>query len=261
MDIKVFQIDAFADECFKGNPAAICPLDEWISYDLMQKIACENNLSETAYFKKEGDKYKLRWFTPEREIELCGHATLASAYVIFEYINKDVKEAIFTTMSGDLVVTKEEDKISMILPKIECGRVEVTESLIEALGVIPREVLKGKHLIVVLEDEDDVKYLEPNMEILKNIGDDGDGIIVTAKGRDVDFVSRFFIPNSVIKEDPVTGSAHCELAPYWSRRLRKTILNAEQLSKRGGKLSCEVLDNGIKISGNAVIFLEGTIKI
>lgn len=259
MDIKIFQIDAFAEECFRGNPAAVCPLEEWISEDLMQKIAFENNLSETAYFKKEGDRYKLRWFTPEREIELCGHATLASAYVIFEYLNKEVKEIIFTTMSGDLVVSKDEDKISMILPKIEYERVEVTESLIEALGVIPREVLKGKHLIVVLEDEDDVKYLEPNMEILKNIG--SDGIIVTAKGRKVDFVSRFFIPNSVIKEDPVTGSAHCELVPYWSRRLRKTILNAEQLSKRGGKLLCEVLDNGIKISGNAIIFLEGTIKI
>lgn len=259
MNIKVFQIDAFSDECFRGNPAAICPLDEWISDDLMQKIACENNLSETAYFKKEGDKYKLRWFTPEREIELCGHATLASAYVIFEYLNKEVKEVTFATMSGDLVVNKEEEKISMMLPKIECERVEVTESLIEALGVIPREVLKGNNLMVVLEDEDDVKYLKPNMEILKNIG--VDGIIVTAKGREVDFVSRFFVPNSVIKEDPVTGSAHCELAPYWSRRLRKTILNAEQLSKRGGKLLCEVLDNAIKISGNAVIFLEGTIKI
>ena len=259
MDIKIFQIDAFADECFRGNPAAICPLDEWISDELMQKIAFENNLSETAYFKKEGDKYKLRWFTPESEIELCGHATLASAYVIFEYLNKEVKEVTFATMSGDLVVTKEEGKISMMLPKIECERVEVTELLIEALGVIPREVLKGNKLMIVLEDEDDVKYLEPNMEILKNIG--ADRIIVTAKGIEVDFVSRFFIPNSVIKEDPVTGSAHCELAPYWSRRLRRTILNAEQLSKRGGKLLCEVLDNSIKISGNAVIFLEGTIKI
>lgn len=259
MKQKIYQVDAFTTECFKGNPAAVCPLDEWIEAEIMQKVAMENNLSETAFFVKEGDMYKLRWFTPEREIELCGHATLASAFVIFNYIQPDLDEILFDTMSGILRVFREDDKISMIFPKLEGKRSEVSEQLIEALGLIPIEVYEADILMIVLEDEDDVRYLQPNMGSLKNLG--FDGIVVTSKGRNVDFVSRFFIPSSVISEDPVTGSAHCTLVPYWAKRLRKTDFQAKQLSKRGGKLYCELLDEKVKISGNAVSYLEGTILL
>lgn len=257
--IKIYQVDAFSEEIFKGNPAAVCPLDEWLSKEEMQKIAMENNLSETAFFVRAGEGYELKWFTPEEEIPLCGHATLASAYVIFNFIEKDKNEIRFSTLSGELVVTRDEELISMIFPIIATERAEVSERLIEALGVIPLEVYTGRNLMVVLPYEEDIVYLQPNMEILKEFKEHG--IIVTAKGNDVDFVSRFFVPNSVILEDPVTGSAHCSLMPYWSKRLRREKLTAKQLSKRGGVLHCEYLQDKVKISGKAVLYLDGHIYI
>ena len=258
MKNKIDVVDAFAEEIFKGNQAAVCPLDEWITDETMQKIAMENNLSETAFLKKEEDGYKLRWFTPEYEIDLCGHGTLASAYVIFNYIDRELDVIEFKTMSGILKVSRKNDKITMEFPIREGKRTEISETIIEALGVIPIAAYKSRDLMLVLQDEDDIRYLQPNMEILRSIG--VDGVMVTAKGRKVDFVSRFFTPSSVINEDPVTGSAHCTLIPYWSKRLDKSIMVAQQLSKRGGKLYCEMLDDRVLISGSCVVYLEGTIN-
>ncbi|MGL4774394.1 MAG: PhzF family phenazine biosynthesis protein [Clostridium sp.] len=257
--IKIYQIDAFAEERFKGNPAAVCPLEEWLTTEEMQNIAAENNLSETAFFVKKENFYELKWFTPEIEIDLCGHATLASAYVIFNFIEKDAEEIRFQTLSGELVVTRNEDQISVVFPKLKMERAEVSERLIEALGVIPLEVFEGRDLMVVLPYEEDIVFLKPNMDILKEFGKLG--VVVTSKGNDVDFVSRFFVPDSVISEDPVTGSAHCALFPYWSRRLRKEKLVGKQLSKRKGIVVCEELGDKVKISGKAVLYMEGEITL
>lgn len=257
--IDIYQVDAFADKVFKGNPAAICKLDEWFDDNVLQDIAKENNLSETAFFVKEEENYHLRWFTPEYEIDLCGHATLATAYIIFEFIDSSVTEIIFKTMSGEIKVIKDNEVISMEFPIREGMRVEVPNEIIEGLGVIPREVFKARDLMVVLESEDDIKYLSPNKEILDRV--DVDGIIVTAKGDKCDFVSRFFATRSVIFEDHVTGSAHCTLVPYWSRRLNKNIFEAKQLSKRGGALYCELNEDKVKIAGKAKLYLKGQIYI
>ncbi|MGL5084473.1 MAG: PhzF family phenazine biosynthesis protein, partial [Clostridium sp.] len=255
--MKIYQVDAFAEEIFKGNPAAVCPLDKWLPSETMQKIAAENNLSETAFFVKVDNGYELRWFTPEFEINLCGHATLASAYVIFNYIETEIKEISFKTLSGELKVNRDGDLISMVFPRFKMKKGEVCERLIEAMGVIPVEVYEGRDLMVVLQSEDDINYLNPNMAILKEL--DFLGVMVTSKGKEVDFVSRFFVPSSVIQEDPVTGSAHCALVPYWSRRLNKDKLIAKQLSKRGGTLICESLGELVKMSGFAKLYLEGYI--
>lgn len=256
MENKIYIVDAFTDEVFKGNPAAVCPLEDWLPDELMQKIAMENNLSETAFFIKD-DGYKLRWFTPEYEIELCGHGTLAASHIIFNYIEPNLNTIEFNTMSGIIRVERDINKISMEFPVIEGNRIEVMPEIIEALGVIPIEMYSGRNLMVVLNDEEDVKYLQPNMEILKTL--DYHGVIVTAKGKAVDFVSRFFIPNSVISEDPVTGSAHCTMAPYWAKRLKKSSLTAKQLSKRGGIVYCTLENDKVLLSGKSKLYLEGCI--
>lgn len=257
--MKIYIVDAFTDEVFKGNPAAVCPVENWPTDEIMQKIAIENNLSETAFFKKEGERYKLRWFTPEYEIDLCGHATLATAYVIFSYIEKSKKEIIFDTISGKIKVTMNEEKsISMDMPVRIGEKIEVTSDMIEGLGVIPVSAFKSRDIMIVLQNEDDIRYLQPDFQVLNKIG--VDGIIVTAKGNKADFVSRYFIPNSVINEDPVTGSAHCTMVPYWAGRLNKETLVGEQLSKRGGSLKCELQGDIVKITGNAVLYLEGVIR-
>lgn len=259
MELKIFQVDAFTDSVFKGNPAAIIPLESWIGEETMQKVAIENNLSETAFFKKEGDKYALRWFTPEREIDLCGHATLASAHIIFNVLEPEINEVEFITLSGVLKAKREEKGISMIFPIREGTPTSVTESIIEGIGVIPVHAFLSRDLMIVLQEEYDVKYIQPNFEILNTLGIDG--IVVTAKGSDCDFVSRYFVPSSVIKEDPVTGSAHSTLVPYWAKRLNKKCFIAKQLSSRGGVLNCELLEDSIKISGEAITYLSGTISI
>lgn len=259
MRIPIYQIDAFTNVQFKGNPAAVCPLKEWISNDLMQKIAAENNLSETAFFVKVEDDYELRWFTPKGEIDLCGHATLASAYVIFTYIDNNITNIKFNTMSGILEVSREGNLISMIFPSREGEKCEAPEALVKGLGKMPIEVYKSRDYMAVFENEQDILNLELNMDELKKL--DVLGVIATAKGNEVDFVSRFFAPNAGVDEDPVTGSAHCTLVPYWKKKLHKNEFVALQLSERGGKLYCSDLGKNVKMSGETAAYLEGFINV
>lgn len=259
MRIPIYQIDAFTNELFRGNPAAVCPLEEWIDDHLMQKIAKENNLSETAFFIKKGDLYELRWFTPEFEIDLCGHATLAAAYVIFEYLEKELNEISFNTKSGILKVIKKNTLLSMVFPSREGIKHDITKELVEALGKKPLELYKSRDYMAVYEREEDIINLNPDMDKLEKINIFG--IIVTSKGNKTDFVSRYFIPSSVICEDPVTGSSHCTLIPYWKKVLNKDKFVARQLSDRSGILYCRDLEERVEISGEATFYLEGYINI
>lgn len=259
MKLPIYQIDAFTNEQFKGNPAAVCPLNEWLADEIMQNIAAENNLSETAFFIKNGDYYELRWFTPKAEIDLCGHATLASAFVIFTYLEQSINQIKFHTKSGVLEVSKNGELLSMMFPSREGELCKVPEALIKGLGKTPKEVYKARDYLVVLETEEEIRNLQLNMNALKEL--DGFGVIVTAKGNEVDFVSRFFAPKAGIDEDPVTGSAHCTLVPYWKKVLNKEEFIALQVSERGGKLYCTDLGEQVKISGEAVVYLEGFITI
>ncbi len=259
MRIPIYQIDAFAKKQFKGNPAAVCPLDEWIKDNLMQNIAAENNLSETAFFVKKEHEYELRWFTPQVEVDLCGHATLASAYVIFTYLDKTGKKIIFNTKSGRLEVSREGHLFSMIFPSREGEKSEIPGALIKGLGKKPKEVYKSRDYLAVFETEEEIINLTLNMDELKKL--DGLGVIVTAKGNEVDFVSRFFAPKEGINEDPVTGSAHCTLVPYWKKILGKDKFTALQLSQRGGKIFCADLGEMVRISGEAISYLEGYINV
>ncbi|MEY8000057.1 PhzF family phenazine biosynthesis protein [Clostridium sp. Mt-5] len=260
MRIPIYQIDAFTDHQFKGNPAAVCMLKNSISDDLMQNIARENNLSETAFcINKKNNIYDLRWFTPEDEIDLCGHATLGTAYVIFNFIDKESNEVVFHTKSGVLKVMKKEKLMTMVFPSRPGEKCNVTDQIILGLGKEPKELYKARDYMAVFETEDEIKNLKPDMELLKKI--DSIGIIVTAKGNKVDFVSRYFAPNCGIFEDPVTGSSHCTLVPYWKGVLKKDTFVAHQLSDRGGRLYCTDLGKKIEISGEAVSYLEGYINI
>lgn len=259
MKLPIYQIDAFTSEQFKGNPAAVCPLENWIDDAIMQNIAKENNLSETAFFVKNNNSYDLRWFTPYFEIDLCGHATLASAYVIFNYIDTNASKLQFNTKSGTLEVYKEGSRLSMIFPNREGISYEIPESLIKGLGKAPKELYKARDYLAVFENEADIKNLNLDINELKKIK--AFGIIVTAKGDKADFVSRYFSTEDTIFEDPVTGSSHSTLVPYWNKILKKDNLVAYQLSDRGGKLYCTYLGDKIKISGEAVSYLEGFISI
>lgn len=255
-----YQIDAFTSDVFKGNPAGICPLDSWIPETLMQDIATENNLSETAFYVKEGEKYNIRWFTPEEEIDLCGHATLASAHLIINILKTEEKKVHFYShLSGDLIVTKEENLLTMEFPSRPGIRTPEFPLLNEALGIKPEKLYLSRDYMAVLKTEDEVVNLKPNMELLKKT--EAFGIIVTAKGTKTDFVSRYFAPGSGIPEDPVTGSAHCTLIPYWSERLNKKELTSYQASQRGGKVLCKYEKETVKISGEAVLYLKGQIFI
>ncbi|KJR47436.1 Phenazine biosynthesis protein PhzF [Desulfosporosinus sp. I2] len=259
MRIPIYQIDAFTNVQFKGNPAAVCPLEAWISDDLMQKIAAENNLSETAFFVKKGYDYELRWFTPKGEIDLCGHATLATAYVIYTYLDNSIANIKFHTMSGVLEVSKEGSLLSMIFPSREGERCEAPEALVKGLGKKPIEVYKSRDYMAVFETEQDILNLELNMDELKKL--DAFAVIATARGNEVDFVSRFFAPKAGVDEDPVTGSAHCTLVPYWKKKLCKNEFVVLQLSERGGKLYCTDLGETVRMSGEAVPYLEGYINV
>lgn len=259
MKQKLYQVDAFADTLFEGNPAAVCPLDKWLPDEVLQQVAMENNLSETAYFVEEEGGYRLRWFTPAAEVDLCGHATLATAHVLFEHLQYDEPEITFSSNSGKLTVRKDGDMLTMNFPASPCEEVAPPANLIEALGTDSDKVFKATDYMVVLDDEEQVKSLDPNFILLNRI--DTRGIIVTAPGKEYDFVSRFFAPAVGINEDPVTGSAHTMLAPYWSERLGKEALKARQVSKRGGTVICTVLDDRVEISGKAATYLEGVIEI
>ena len=258
MELTIYQIDAFTDKVFKGNPAAVCPLDSWLDDADLQAIAAENNLSETAFYVPHGQGFHLRWFTPKAEVDLCGHATLATAFVIFHltgYADDTVK---FETRSGELSVTKSGSLLVMDFPAQPATPCTCPQLLIEGLGKAPVEVLSSEDYMAVFERAEDVIALEPNFDTLSKL--DLRGIIVTAKGEDVDFVSRFFAPRYGINEDPVTGSAHCALTPYWAARLNKTRLSARQVSKRGGYVSCELKANRVVLSGKAVKYMEGRIN-
>lgn len=262
MPIPIYQVDAFTDNVFKGNPAAVCPLDEWLQDSVMQNIAGENNLAETAFFVKKQNSYEIRWFTPTIEVDLCGHATLASAYVIFKFLKHQGEEIIFhTKTSGILTVNKKEDLLTLDFPADDIKNSIVPAGLKEALGGVEiEECYKGKtDYLLILADEQQVENLEPDMQLLSKIP--ARGIIVSARGEKYDFVSRFFGPQVGVPEDPVTGSAHTTLIPFWAKRLGKNKLYANQLSKRQGVLTCELIKDRVKIGGKAVLYLQGEINI
>jgi PhzF family phenazine biosynthesis protein len=261
-------IDAFTDKLFSGNPAGVVLLEKWLADDVMQNIAAENNLSETAFLVKQGNTlYGLRWFTPALEVDLCGHATLASAFMLFDEREKDTRQLKFNTASGELTVTKDGDWLCLDFPARPAAECPIYPSIEKALGAEPLAVYKSRDFLVVVNDEDTLRGIKPDFVMFRQIkadaGLDSDmhGIIVTAPGDECDFVSRFFAPLVGIPEDPVTGSAHCTLIPFWSKRLGKKIMDARQLSARGGILRCEDCGERVKISGKAVRYLKGKIEL
>ena len=259
MEIPLFQVDAFARRQFAGNPAAVCPLKAWLPNATMQAIAAENNLAETAFLVREGARFRLRWFTPTVEVDLCGHATLAAAYVLFEYLRYKKDEIAFESRSGTLKVTRQGKRLCLDFPTIELKRSGAPPQLIEGLGTQPLEVWNAMDYMVVLASEDDVRGVQPSWEPLAQVT--RRGVIVTAPGKKVDFVSRFFAPASGINEDPATGSAHCMLAPYWAKRLGKKSMHALQLSERGGELWVKLRGGRVLISGEVKPYLRGTITV
>ena len=258
MKISIFQVDAFTDKAFGGNPAAVCPLDYWLPDDTMQAIAEENNLSETAFIVNRGDYYQIRWFTPQTEVDLCGHATLASAWVIMNKIQTDIDIVKFGSRGGELKVIREGDVYLLDFPVHRPEKCAVPNNLIKALGQNPLEIQASNYYLVVFDSEETVRNLKPYMTLLKEL--DRIGVVVTAPGDTVDFVSRFFAPAVGIPEDPVTGSAHCTLIPYWTDKLGKTRMTAKQVSSRGGDLICESRDDRVVIGGRARLFMEGRIS-
>ena len=260
MQLKIYQLDAFTDKIFGGNPAAVIPLTEWLSDELMQEIALENNLAETAFYVPDGDRFHLRWFTPTVEVNLCGHATLATAYTIFHYENYPKSVIEFTSRSGILKVEKQGDLLELDFPADKLQPAETPQALIEALGATPKETLKGlTDYMLIFDNEAQIKAFEPDFRKIASVK--CRGIIVTAKGDEVDFVSRFFGPQSGIDEDPVTGSAHTTLTPYWAKVLNKTILSAKQVSPRGGELMCTLVGDRVKIAGKVTPYLVGEINV
>ena len=251
----LYQIDAFAERPFTGNPAAVMPLQRWLPDEVMQAIAAENNLSETAFFVPEGDGYRIRWFMPVGEIDLCGHATLASAFVVLTELEPGRDRVAFASMSGPLTVTREGDRFCLDFPRRDPKPVPCPEALAKALGAPIREAWLTRDLFALLEDEAAVRDLRPDMDALSRL--EPTSFVVTAPGTDCDFVSRCFAPREGIPEDPVTGSTHCVLVPYWAGQLGKTTLRARQLSKRGGELFCELRGDRVRIAGKAVKVIEG----
>lgn len=258
--MKQYIVDAFAEKLFTGNPAAVCVLDEWLTDSLMQKIALENNLSETAFLVKEEDCYYIRWFTPNYEIDLCGHATLAASYVIKNFIDKQIEKICFNSTSGELNVFCKNNIFTLDFPARNFKKVENLKDAEEALNVHINELYLSRDLIAVVSDEEIVKQLKPDYTKVKNLKL-GDGIIVTAAGKDCDFVSRCFYPKCGVNEDPVTGSAHCNLIPYWAERLKKSKMTAKQISLRGGTLYCEYLGERVHISGKAILYAASELNI
>lgn len=259
MELSTYQIDAFASEVFKGNPAAVCPLKKWLPDEVMQSIAMENNLSETAFFVPTDNGFHIRWFSPTAEVALCGHATLASSYVIFIILNYDNDKIEFESKSGILTVTKNADSFTLDFPAQPPQMCETPIEITNAFEAVPTECLKSEDYIVVFDDERDIENANPNFEQLKKLG--LRGMIITAKANKYDFVARGFFPTLGINEDPVTGSAYTQLAPYWSTRLGKNKFSVKQLSQRGGELVCEIKGDRVFITGKAVKYMEGKIII
>lgn len=260
-ELPLYQVDAFARRVFEGNPAAVVPLEDLLPDGVLQSIAAENNLAETAFFIRSGGEYKLRWFTPETEVDLCGHATLASAFVIFEFLEPDSASVVFDTCSGRLTVERRGALLAMDFPSRPPEFVEPCPGLAEALGGEPKEIWASRDYMVVYPSEDEVRALRPDFRRLAEA--DRFAVIATAPAQTqgYDFVSRFFAPAAGVPEDPVTGSAHCTLVPYWAQRLGKRKLRARQVSRRGGELECEWKGDRVEIAGRAVLYLKGTITV
>ncbi len=257
--MKYFVVDVFTDRLFCGNPAGVCLLDTWPQDDVLQAIAFENNLAETAFLVKADGYYDLRWFTPEVEMDLCGHATLAAAFVLWNFVDDAMDNVSFRTKSGVLLVSKADGMYWMNFPRrkpVPCPKPDILE---KALGVKVIETLMSRDLVALVEDERTIRDLKPDFLLLKSI--DAFAVVVTAKGSNCDFVSRFFAPGAGIVEDPVTGSSHSTLIPYWSERLRKKDMTALQLSLRGGQLYCRDLGDRVEIGGTAVLYLTGDIHL
>lgn len=259
MKLPIYQIDAFTDQLFRGNPAAVCPLESWLDTELMQKIALENNLSETAFFTGAEGRYALRWFTPVTEVDLCGHATLAAAWVIRNEHGDLTDSLQFQTRSGQLGVHVRGEQYTLDLPSLKPDPCTPPRELLEALGARPVQVYQAEDYLVEVENEQEVRRLHPDFRKLMEIA--RRGVIVTAPGERVDFVSRWFGPKVGVDEDPVTGSAHACLAPFWAEKLGKKELQAEQISQRGGRLNCSIKGNRVFISGKCVKFMEGTLHL
>ena len=259
MNLKMFQVDAFASRVFTGNPAAVVPLALWLPDAILQSIAEENNLAETAFFVPSGNGFHLRWFTPAAEVDLCGHATLASAFVLYECLGYAEPKIHFHTRSGELIVEKAGADLRMTFPATLPEPCATPPQLIAALGHAPQRTLSAFDYIAVYETEEQIRALVPNFNHMMDL--DLRGVIATAPGRDCDFVSRFFGPKLRVNEDPVTGSAHCELAPYWAQQLGRTRLTAQQLSARGGSLVCEVSGDRVVLIGRAVLYMTAEISI
>ncbi len=264
MRLPIFRVDAFTNQAFHGNPAAVVPLKRWMEDAVLQNIAMENNLSETAFFVPDGSGYHLRWFTPIAEVPLCGHATLATAFVIFNFLAPAKKVVHFHTLSGNLSVRRKSDLLTMDFPRYVPQRCDAPDLLAEGLGLRPKEVWntrEDQNYYAIFETAREIRSLNPKMNILEKLHPCQ--VAVSAPDDKVDFVSRFFAPSIGIPEDPVTGSMHCALIPYWASRLGKTTLRAEQVSSRGGELSCEDLPsaNRVRISGHAVLSMRGVIPL
>jgi PhzF family phenazine biosynthesis protein len=261
MKLTIYQVDAFAEKIFRGNPAAVVPLEDWIPDELMQQIAMENNLSETAFFVRTDTGYHLRWFTPEYEIDLCGHATLASAYIIKNFMEPHLAEISFTTeKAGILKASAQEGVYTLDFPARVPKETKVPPQLLKSLGLTNTvEILKSRDYFIVLPDEDAVRHVEPDFTLMKEL--DALGVIVTAKGHSADVVSRCFYPGLGIPEDPVTGSAHCNIVHYWAAKLNKNKLVCAQLSKRGGELLCELDGDRVLMGGRCALYMVGEIDV
>jgi PhzF family phenazine biosynthesis protein len=259
MNLPIFQVDTFTSDVFTGNPAAVCPLEYWLEDEVLQAIAAENNVSETAFFVDRGDYYQLRWFTPQMEATCCGHGTLAAAFIISTKINPDRKKFLFGTHKGELAVSIDAKLISITFPSQDPISCEAPGNLLNAFNIKPQEVLAANYYMAVYENEDQIKSIKPYMALIKEL--DRLGVIVTAPGKDYDFVSRFFAPSMGVPEDSVSSSAHCILTPFWAKKLNKNRLTAYQLSKRGGELNCQHIDHKAIISGKTRLYMEGNISI
>ncbi|MCJ7556154.1 MAG: PhzF family phenazine biosynthesis protein [Gammaproteobacteria bacterium] len=259
MKLPVYIINAFANQPFRGNPAAVCPLPEWLDESTMQSIASQHNLSETAFIVAAGEDYQIRWFTPAEEVPLCGHATLASAEVVRLFLKPGCQSVAFLSMSGRLDVHFDQHKVWLNFPALPAEATTSPGNLGKGLGLEPQEILVAEYYLAVFESETQVRDLKPDMKLLASL--DRKAVIVTAPGDEVDFVSRFFAPRLAVDEDPVTGSAHCTLVPYWASRLGKTSLHARQLSHRGGELFCQQMGDRVQIGGYATLYLQGEIIV
>jgi predicted PhzF superfamily epimerase YddE/YHI9 len=262
MSLPLFHVDAFTSRPFAGNPAAVCPLKHWLDDQLLQAVASENNLSETAFFVPAGDCYELRWFTPRCEVKLCGHATLASAFVVLQIL-ETAREAVRfeTRFSGALTVSREGDLLAMDFPALAPWACPTPPAaLVDGLGAVPAEVVQIEdNYFAVYESQEEIRRIRPDFRLLEKLHPAG--VAITAPGENSDFVSRYFVPSYGIPEDPVTGSTHCSLAPYWAQRLGKTSLHARQISERGGELWCEVSRERVILKGNAALTLRGELLI